>query len=98
MFRTIQKLEPSVKMEPRLKSLEIGEDGVAQYIDVPAVGEFPPAENFELQNLLKAGVPLKEVNTKILGNRSTVDAEAFVEQLTAKIEPETKIETESKED
>lgn len=37
----------------------------------------PPVENFRLQNLLKAGVPLEEVNTKILG-ASSLDLSSLV--------------------
>lgn len=38
--------------------------------------KLPPVENFRLSNLLKAGVPLDEVNTKILG-ASTINLQSL---------------------
>lgn len=101
MFRTIQPLEANRMIEPHFQTHKIGEDGVAELVDVPAQAEFPPMENFELDKLLKAGVPLQEVNTKVLGIRETyvdVDKVAGVgSKSTSKTEIKTESKTEAKE-
>lgn len=43
-----------------------GDNGLVSFREVEDVGELPPAENYDIGNLVKAGVPLSETRTNIL--------------------------------
>jgi hypothetical protein len=42
------------------------ENGFVTFQNVEDVGTLPPAENYDIGNLIKAGVPLQETRTNIL--------------------------------
>lgn len=42
------------------------ESGFVTFQNVEDVGVLPPAENYDIGNLIKAGVPLQETRTNIL--------------------------------
>lgn len=43
-----------------------GENGYVSYRQVEDVGELPPPENYDIGNLIKAGVPLSVTRTNIM--------------------------------
>lgn len=61
----------------RESSVTDSETGIVTTVMVDCNKPLPAAEMFEISNMVKAGVHLDEVNTKILG--SGVDTEALTE-------------------
>lgn len=57
--------------------------------DVRFTKDFPPPEVFEIEAQMKAGVPLKEVNTVVFDNQTLDDnlKTAIDKKVTKKVEP-----------
>lgn len=61
------------------------ENGNAIVTTVPCNKKLPDAENFEIQNQIKAGVNLQEVSTKIIGDKiNTKEIEQTIKELKKK--------------
>lgn len=60
---------------PRQTEVTDPETGVVSFVDEPCNKPLPDASMFEIDNMVKAGVHLDEVNTKILS--SGIDTEAL---------------------
>lgn len=58
---TIFAIQPTTHKEER-----VAENGRLSFENVDDVAELPPIENFDLDHLLKAGIPLQETRTNIL--------------------------------
>lgn len=48
----------------------------------PSKEKLPPAENFDLETMIKAGVPLQKTNSKVLGSGIQSIAEVLNEDFT----------------
>lgn len=72
-----------------------GENGLVTFREFEDVGELPPSENFDIANLVKAGVPLSETRTNILalGDSELLD---HLENDEYKTEPKVEPKTEPK--
>lgn len=71
MFRCKQRFVPSGSCTIFLESDKVLENGVVERtkIDVSSI-VLPPVENYNLGVLLKAGVPLQQVNCKVISSNS----------------------------
>lgn len=76
----IYAIQPSTHKEER-----VAENGRLSFENVNDVAELPPLENYDLDHLLKAGIPLQETRTNIL---TTGDSE-LMEHLEEDVEPES---------
>lgn len=76
---TIFAIQPTTHKEER-----VAENGRLSFENVDDVAELPPLENFDLDHLLKAGIPLQETRTNIL---PTGDSE-LLDHLEDDVEPE----------
>lgn len=66
-MRTIPTHDVSVPVLPCYhREVSRGDNGYVTYRQVEDVGELPPSENYDIGNLIKAGVPLSETRTNIL--------------------------------
>lgn len=71
MFRFKQRFIPSGSCAIFLESDKVLENGIVERIKVDASSiVLPPVENYDLGVLLKAGVPLKQVNCKLISAKS----------------------------
>lgn len=66
-FRIRQKMFVSTANQIRLPQLEMNEQtGIGEVVSVKQCVELPKPETMELGLMVKAGVPLNEVDTKLL--------------------------------
>lgn len=76
---------------PRETTIEDKETGITQTKIEDCNKPLPDAENFEIAKQIEAGLNLKEVNTKIIGN--PIDT-AAIEEAVTKINNQKKTTTE----
>lgn len=91
-FRRIQKLRLAGYarvIEPEDRQFESGE--IVQELIDQAEKSLPEPELFDLNNQMKAGISLEEVNSAVMSG-STVDAAKVVRKYTKKVSTETKEE------
>lgn len=67
---------------PIVTTIEDESTGVLTEVTKSCNEKLPDAENFEIANQLKAGVAIKEVNTKILSNQNTPNMKDLTEAIT----------------
>lgn len=66
-MRTISTHEVLIPVMPCYhREVSRGDNGYVTYRQVEDVGELPPPENYDIGNLIKAGIPLSETRTNIL--------------------------------
>lgn len=65
MFRERQKLKVFPSSKVSFTSTQVDDSGNVFPVDVDSVVPMPSPENFRLRTLLKAGVSLEQVNTKL---------------------------------
>ena len=71
MFRCKQRFIPSGSCTIFLESDKVLENGIVERTKVDASSVvLPPVENYSLGVLLKAGVPLQQVNCKVISSNS----------------------------
>lgn len=71
MFRCKQRFIPSGSCTIFLESDKVLENGIVERTKVDASSiVLPPVENYNLGVLLKAGVPLQQVNCKVISAKS----------------------------
>lgn len=80
MFRFKQRFVPSGSCIIFLESDKVLENGIVERTKVDASSiVLPPVENFKLDVLLKAGVPLNQVNCKLISAKSVSISESDFE-------------------
>lgn len=87
------KLQHFPVFAPAFKEIIVNADDSVDEKMIPSNNKIPNVESFELENILKAGIPLQQTNTKVIQS----DFGAFVEAVNSDeyaVEEETPVETE----
>ena len=85
----VQREDGSISKEVQIKEKD--------YCDLESImKEFPPVDEYTYENLVRAGVELREVNTKVF-QPDTVDTLTDFANTVPEIPSETPVETQSEE-
>lgn len=61
-----QKLPKFAAFAPSFKEIKVNDDGSVEEFEVPSNQSLPDSEMFDLKHITEAGVPLQQVNTKVI--------------------------------
>lgn len=75
MFRKRQNLTLAVAVPIVESAFKSKDDGTCERVIVESDRKLPPVANYDLTTLLRAGVPLEEVDTRVIGCRKFVYSE-----------------------
>lgn len=82
---------------PRYTAITDDESGIVSIKYVDCNTPLPDAENFDVANLVKAGITLKEVNTSVIPS-SPSDFESFVSDSVEKVKSKINSQPSNKKD
>lgn len=77
MFRMRQKLRIGAGACVSVPSVSVGDDGFIKHSVKRADLDLPDPSMYDLGLLLKSGVPLQQVNSKVLDERASFDASSL---------------------
>lgn len=72
MFNCRQQIPRARLFVGSIRRDKVDENGFVTHEDVAENSPLPPTENFDLRVLLKAGVDVKKVQTRILGSQVAI--------------------------
>lgn len=95
------KLQHFPVFAPAFKEIVVNADDTVEEKMVPSNRKIPDVESFELENILKAGIPLQQTNTKVIQSDfgafvEVANSDGFEVEEEAPVEPETQT-TQTKE-